>query len=148
MQEGLRFIFGHKVILNALALDMFSVLFGGAVALLPVFAEDILQVGPQAFGCASSSIGWCGSDHELALVAQGTGESRVQLCYGLLQALGDHPVVWYQHQFLPVVIPAVSQRAFDSVSVIIRANIIQLETPDEMRGRVSAVKQYVHRFQQ
>lgn len=140
LREGLRFVFGHKVILNALALDMFSVLFGGAVALLPVFAEDILQVGPQGLGVlrAAPSVGAVLTMSWLSL-RKVPGKAGTTLLwavtgFGVTILLFGISTSFYLSLFLLFL-----NGAFDSVSVIIRANIIQLETPDEMRGRVSAV---------
>lgn len=140
LKEGLRFVFGHKIILNALALDMFSVLFGGAVALLPIFADQILLVGPQGLGMlrAAPSVGavitmsWLSLRHVPGKA--GTTLLWAVAGFGVSILLFGISTNFYFSLFVLFL-----SGAFDSVSVIIRANIIQLLTPDEMRGRVSAV---------
>jgi len=140
LKEGLRFVFRNKIILNALALDMFSVLFGGAVALLPVFADQILMVGPQGLGMlrAAPSVGALITMSWLSLRSvpgrAGTTLLWAVAGFGVSILLFGISTNFYFSLFVLFL-----SGAFDSVSVIIRANIIQLLTPDEMRGRVSAV---------
>ena len=138
--EGLRFVFKTKMLLGALSLDLFSVFFGGAVALMPIFANDILKVGSEGLGFlrAAPAIGavvtmilmtryspmnkpW----RNLLLAVTGFGISIV--CFGLSRNF-----------YLSLVI-LFFEGAFDSVSVIIRSTLLQLLTPDDMRGRVTAV---------
>ncbi len=140
LKEGIQFVFKSKMMLGAMSLDLFSVFFGGAVALLPIFAEDILKVGSEGLGYmrASASLGavitmlamtkfspmnkpW----RNLLIAVTGFGLSIV--CYGLSTS-------FYLTLFF-----LFCEGAFDSVSVIIRSTIMQLLTPDQMRGRVSAV---------
>jgi MFS family permease len=137
---GLRFVFGRKVILATITLDLFAVLLGGATALMPIFADQILHCGPVGLGWmrampaigafvmalliahlppmkrAGKALFWCVTGFGFATILFGL--SKVfWLSLGLLCLVG----------------------AFDSVSVIIRGSIVQLVTPDEMRGRVSSV---------
>ncbi|WP_316810439.1 MFS transporter [Pedobacter heparinus] len=140
LTEGVQFVFKNKMMLGAMSLDLFSVFFGGAVALLPVFANDILKVGPEGLGMmrAAASLGavltmlamtvfspmnkpW----RNLLIAVTGFGTSII--CYGLSK------------NFYLTLALLFMEGAFDSVSVIIRSTIMQLLTPDEMRGRVSAV---------
>ncbi|HTM98463.1 MAG TPA: MFS transporter [Pedobacter sp.] len=140
LKEGINFVFKSKMMLAAISLDLFSVFFGGAVALLPVFAEDILKVGSEGLGYmrAAASIGavitmlamtkfspmnkpW----RNLLIAVTGFGLSII--CYGLSTS-------FYLTLFF-----LFCEGAFDSVSVVIRSTIMQLLTPDQMRGRVSAV---------
>ncbi|MEJ7557167.1 MAG: MFS transporter [Pedobacter sp.] len=140
LTEGLKFVFKSKMMLGAMSLDLFSVFFGGAVALLPVFANDILKVGSEGLGFmrAAASSGavitmmvmtrfspmnkpW----RNLIIAVVGFGTSII--CYGLSKS------------FYLTLVFLFMEGAFDSVSVIIRSTIMQLLTPDEMRGRVSAV---------
>jgi len=140
LQEGIRFVFNSKMLLGALSLDMFSVFFGGAVALLPVFANDILNVGPQGLGLmrAAPAVGavvtmflmaryspmakpW----RNLLLAVTGFGISII--AFGL------------SRNFYLTLFILFFEGSFDSVSVIIRSTILQLLTPDEMRGRVASV---------
>jgi MFS family permease len=140
LTEGVQFVFKNKMMLWAMSLDLFSVFFGGAVSLLPVFAEDILKVGSEGLGYmrAAASMGavltmlvmtrfspmnrpW----RNLLIAVTGFGTSII--CYGLSK------------NFYLTLMFLFMEGAFDSVSVIIRSTIMQLLTPDEMRGRVSAV---------
>ncbi|MES2828516.1 MAG: MFS transporter [Bacteroidota bacterium] len=140
LTEGVKFVFQNKMMLGAMSLDLFSVFFGGAVALLPVFANDILKVGSEGLGMmrAAASLGavltmlamtvfspmnkpW----RNLLIAVVGFGSSII--CYGLSKS------------FYLTLVFLFMEGAFDSISVIIRSTIMQLLTPDEMRGRVSAV---------
>src|SRR5438034_5161172 len=137
---GLRFVFGRKVILATITLDLFAVLLGGATALMPIFADQILHCGPVGLGWmrampavgafvmalliahlppmnyAGKTLVWCV-----------TGFGAATILFGLSK------VFWLSLGVLFFI------GAFDSVSVIIRGSIVQLITPDEMRGRVSSV---------
>ena len=140
LAAGMKFVFSKKVILATITLDLFAVLLGGSVALLPIFADQILHCGPVGLGWmrAAPAIGafaialivaylppmrqagrallWCVTGFGLATVVFGLSKA-LWLSLGMLFIAG----------------------ALDSVSVIIRGSIVQLVTPDEMRGRVSAV---------
>ena len=139
LSTGVRFVFKNQMILSAMALDMFSVLFGGAVAVLPMFA-DILQVGPKGLGFlrAAPAVGamvmslWLAhhppvkqAGRKLLLVIAGFG-----LCM-IVFALS-------KNFYLSLLALALSG-LFDNVSVVIRSTIVQLFTPDHMRGRVASV---------
>ena len=140
LSEGIDFVFKSKVMIWAMSLDLFSVFFGGAVALLPVFANDILKVGSQGLGImrATSSLGAVLTMMAMArfspmgkpwrnLLIAVTGFALSIICLGLSRS------------FYLSLLFLFTEGAFDSVSVIIRGTIIQLLTPDHMRGRVSAV---------
>src|SRR5438309_333527 len=140
LAAGLRFVLSKKVILATITLDLFAVLLGGATALLPIFADQILHCGPIGLGWmraapavgafvmallvaylppmkqAGKALFWCVTGFGIATIIFGLSKA-LWLSLGLLFLVG----------------------AFDSVSVIIRGSIVQLVTPDEMRGRVSAV---------
>jgi MFS family permease len=140
IHEGMRFVFGHQVLLGALALDMFSVLFGGAVALLPAFIKDILHEGPEALGILRSA-------PAVGAVLVGVWFSRrpPELNAGrlLLAAVGGFGIciiafALSTHLWLSAALLFASGLC-DGVSVVIRSTILQLATPDAMRGRVSAI---------
>ena len=140
IKAGLKFFFNNQIVLSAISLDLFAVLFGGAVALLPIFAAEILLVGPQGLGFlrAAPSIGavlmavfithnpirknmgkillWCVAGFGLCMIGFGLSTS-FWLSMGLLVMSG----------------------MFDSVSVIVRSTLIHTLTPENMKGRVSAV---------
>lgn len=138
--EGFRFIWKTKIVLWAISLDLVSVLFGGVIALLPIFAEDILKVGPEGLGYlrAAPSIGalvtmialtkFPPTQHawrNMLLAVAGFG------IFTLLFAFSDH--VWLSLFALAMT------GACDSISVVIRQTILQIFPPENMRGRVAAV---------
>jgi MFS family permease len=140
VKEGLRFVYNQKALLGAMSLDMFAVLFGGATALLPVFAIDILHVGPQGLGWLVAAtylgnfvaIAWL-TTHPLKN-KQGKSLLYVVAGFGiciLIFAISKN--FWLSFAALFI------SGLFDGVSVIIRGTIVQLFVPDEMRGRVSSV---------
>lgn len=140
IQEGIAFVFNNKIMLSAISLDLFSVLFGGAVALLPIFADEILKVGAEGLGFlrAAPSLGAVITMLFLSVKGHfkrpGVRLIQVVAAFGLCMigfALSTN--------FYLSLLFLFASGAFDSVSVVIRGNILQLITPDEMRGRVSAV---------
>jgi MFS family permease len=137
---GLRFVFSRKVILATITLDLFAVLLGGATALMPIFADQILHVGAVGLGWmrAMPAIGAFATALAVAHLPPMKQAGKTLLwCvtgFGVATILfGLSKTFWLSLGLLCVV------GAFDSVSVIIRASIVQLVTPDEMRGRVSSV---------
>lgn len=138
--EGIRFVRGSRVLLAAISLDLFAVLLGGVVALLPVFAKDILHVGPTGLGWlrAAQSIGAVSMSLTLAhgppmrragrtLLTAVAGFGVAIVVFGLSRS--------FALSFLALGLAG----AFDAVSVVIRLALTQLQTPDQLRGRVSAV---------
>lgn len=140
LKEGVTFVFKNKIILSALSLDLFSVLFGGATALLPIFADEILKTGPQGLGLlrAAPSLGAV-----IMMTYLSMRKNLVQPGKTLIQAVGGFGICMLlfglSESFYLSLILLFLSGAFDSISVIIRSNILQIHTPDEMRGRVSAV---------
>ena len=138
--EGLRYIRENKLILGAISLDMFAVLLGGAVALLPVYARDILKVGASGLGLLRSAPG-VGAVLTAVIVARWPLERRVgvkMLC--CVFGFGVFTVVFGLSHSLALSLAALAlSGACDMVSVIVRQTMVQLDTPDHMRGRVSAV---------
>lgn len=140
IHEGIRYVFDNKVLLGAFSLDMFAVLFGGAVALLPVFAKDILNVGPEGFGILRS----CPTFGAILM-------SAFLTFHPPLDKTGRYLFIGVAGFGLCMIAFALSRNfylsafvlflsgGFDNVSVVIRASILQLFTPNEMRGRVAAV---------
>ena len=140
IKTGLRFVYNNKIILGAMSLDLIAVLFGGATAMLPVFAKEVLMVGEKGFGFlraapfagavimalvltrfppvinAGKKLLWCVAGFSLCMIAFALSKNF----------------------YLSLFILAVSG-VFDNVSVVIRATILQLKTPENMRGRVSSV---------
>jgi MFS family permease len=140
LKEGLNFVFTNKIMFYAMSLDLFSVFFGGVVALLPVFALDILKVGAEGLGIMrmASSLGAA-----LTMLAMIRFSPMNKPWRNLLIAVAGFGtcIIGFglSHIFYLSLIFLFLQGAFDSVSVIIRGTIMQLLTPDHMRGRVSAV---------
>ena len=137
---GVTYVWRQRVVLGAISLDLFAVLLGGATALLPIFAKDVLQVGPWGLGLlrGAPAAGALGMSVLLARwpVRRRTGQVLLLAVavYGLAQlAFGLST-----HFALSMAVLALGGAA-DMVSVVIRQTLVQLETPDEMRGRVSAV---------
>ena len=140
LKAGIRFVFQNKIILNALSLDMFAVLFGGAVALLPIFAQDILQVGSEGFGILRAAPAIGGLLTMLAStmfsIEKNTGKKLLLAVFGF----GICIIVFGLSQnFWISVIALFFSGVTDGFSVVIRSTILQIYTPDDMRGRVSSV---------
>ena len=140
LKEGVKFVFNNKTILGALSLDMVAVLFGGAVALLPIFAQDILKVGPQGFGIlrAAPAVGAFLTMFITAYVPV-TKNAGMKLLTAIflfgvcMIVFGLSTIFWLS------VFALFMSGIVDGISVVIRQTILQLKTPDSMRGRVSAV---------
>jgi MFS family permease len=137
---GFRFVWRTKLVLGAISLDLFAVLLGGAVALLPVYAREILAIGPRGLGILRAAPG------------VGAVITAITLAHWPLKRRAGFKMMWCVAGFgLFTVIFGISRNIYlslfallmigatDMVSVIIRSTMVQLATPDEMRGRVSAV---------
>ncbi len=139
--EGLRFIRSRPVLLGAIALDLFAVLFGGAVALLPAIADDRLGVGNVGYGWLRAAPGIGAVVLTLALAARPIRTRIGHTLFAAVAVFGAATVVFgltrsYAVAFVALVVLA----AADAISVYIRATIVPLATPDQMRGRVMAVE--------
>jgi len=140
VKEGLQFVFKTKELLGALSLDLFAVFFGGAVAMVPVYARDILKVGPQGFGFLNGASD-IGSICIVALLTffplkkqQGKKLLFAVAGFGLcIITFALSKVFWLSFTALLV------SGMLDGVSVVVRGTIMQLKTPDNMRGRVMSV---------
>ena len=138
--EGLRFVYSNQIVLSALSLDMFAVLFGGAVAMLPAFIHDIYRLGPEGLGIlrAAPAVGaimtglWL-TRHPINLHA-GRWLLAAVAGFGLsIIGFGISTSFWVAAVML------LFSGVFDGISVVMRTTILQLATPDAMRGRVSAI---------
>jgi MFS family permease len=140
LAEGVRFIRGTKEILSAITLDMFAVLFGGAVTLLPVYATDILKVGPTGLGIMRSapSVGALLMALTIAHLPPFKRAGRTLLV--VVAGFGLATIVFglSKNLWLSVLMLAATG-ALDNVSVVIRSTLLLVRTPDEMRGRTSSV---------
>jgi len=140
IKEGLRFVVNTKEVLGALALDLFAVLFGGAVALIPVYARDILRVGPIGFGWlnAAEDVGSI-----IMIMSLTLSPLRRRQGMTLLYAVAGFGVCiivfGLSKLYLLSFFALLCSGMLDGISVVIRGTIVQLKTPDAMRGRVSSV---------
>ncbi|TDE86157.1 MFS transporter [Deinococcus sp. S9] len=140
VKEGLAFVMQRQVLVGSMALDLFSVLFGGAVALLPVFASDILRVGPQGLGVlvAAPSVGALAVMLAATHRPPGRGAGRTLLL--AVAGFGICMVVFgLSRNFFLSVAVLVAAGVFDGISMVVRRATLRLKAPDHMRGRVSAV---------
>jgi MFS family permease len=140
LKAGLNYFFKQQVLIAAITLDLFAVLFGGAVALLPAFADQVLHVGPEGLGILRSApaIGSVLMSFLLAFIPpRKNAGNKMLICvsgFGLCMigfALSEN----YYLSFAMLLLSGV----FDNVSVVIRSTILQTYTPNEMRGRIAAV---------
>lgn len=138
--DGLRYIWRNKLILGCMSLDLFAVLLGGAVALLPVYAREILHTGPYGLGVLRAAPG-LGAVTVAILLAHYPLRRRAGLSMlYCICGFGVFTIVFgLSHSMVLSLIALTLTGAFDMVSVIVRSTLVQLTTPDEMRGRVSAV---------
>ena len=138
---GVRFVFQERLILSAITLDLFAVLFGGAVALLPVFAKDVLQVGPDGFGWLRAAPAIGATLMAVCLTAlppiRGAGMTLLWVVAGF----GVATIVFgLSRNFWLSLVALALVGATDQVSVVIRSVLVPVRTPDAMRGRVNAVE--------
>src|SRR5690606_9305732 len=140
--EGFAYIWREKIVLGAVSLDLFAVLLGGAVALMPVFARDVLDLGPWALGMLRSAPGIGALTVSVWLAGNPLRNNAglvMLLCVGLFGVftiiLGASTIAWLS------ILALIGLGAADMISVFVRQTLIQLWTPDELRGRVSAVNQ-------
>lgn len=136
---GFAYIRSQPVILGAISLDLFAVLFGGAVALLPIYADQILHVGPLGLGVLRSAPA-LGAAVVAASIARRPMQRRVgRLLFIAVTGFGAMTIVFgLSKVFWVSIVALVVLGAFDIISVVLRASLVQLNTPDAMRGRVSA----------
>jgi MFS family permease len=140
MLEGFRFIWKKKIILGAISLDLFAVLMGGVIALLPVYADQVLHLGPEGLGWlrAAPGIGAIIMAGVIAVFPIRDHAGRIMfVCVALFGiftvVFGLSTVAWLS------ILALIALGAADMVSVVIRETLLQLWTPDDVRGRVNAV---------
>lgn len=139
--DGVRFIWKRKILLSAITLDLFAVLFGGAVALLPIYARDVLHIGPEGMGVlrAAPAVG-------ALLTAVGLAHRPIRrnvgrTLYVAVAVFGVATVIFgLSTNFWLSLVALALAGASDEISVFIRLNVVQMATPDQVRGRVSAAE--------
>src|SRR6266481_1222820 len=137
---GFRYIWSHKLVLGSISLDMFAVLLGGAVALLPVYASEILKTGPWGLGILRSAPGVGAAIMALFLAQRPIRGKAGMIMLWCVAGFGVCTILFGISRSLVLsLIALLLVGATDMVSVIIRATLVQIATPDEMRGRVNAV---------
>jgi MFS family permease len=137
---GIIFVRRHEAVLGAISLDLFAVLLGGATALLPIYARDILETGPWGLGLLRSAPAVGALSASLFLARRPLDGGVGRLMFSAIIAFGLATIVFAVSTSFPLSLAALAVLgAGDAVSVVIRTSLVQIETPDEMRGRVSAV---------
>ncbi len=140
IRSGIRFVFKTPELLGAFTLDMFAVLFGGAVAMLPVFASDILRIGPEGLGLLRACPAIGAAVMAIVLMFRPPVKDTGKILFISVIGFGLCMIGFaLSTSFILSGILLILSGAFDNVSVVIRATILQLFTPDDMRGRVASV---------
>jgi MFS family permease len=140
MFAGFDYMFSHPVVLGAISLDLFAVVLGGATSLLPIYARDILHTGPEGLGLLRSAPA-VGALTLGAFIARNPIKRNVgRKLFTAVSIFGISILVFtYSTSFALSLVALIISGAADVVSVVVRQTLVQLETPDEMRGRVAAV---------
>ncbi|WER49543.1 MFS transporter [Cupriavidus sp. WKF15] len=137
---GFAYIRSRPVLLGAISLDLFAVLLGGATALLPIYARDILHTGPWGLGLLRSSPAVGALVTALWLARHPLNRRAGKVMFGAVAVFGAATLVFGVSHWLPLSMAAlVVLGASDMISVVVRSTLVQLDTPDDMRGRVGAV---------
>ena len=137
---GIRYVWSNKPILGAISLDLFAVLLGGAVALLPIFARDLLHVGPWGLGILRSAPAIGAAAVALVLAKFPLRHRAGAVMFVCVLLFGIATIVFGRSSsFIVSLIALLVLGASDMISVVVRSTLIQTRTPDEMRGRVGAV---------
>jgi MFS family permease len=140
LMAGVHFVRQRPILLGAISLDLFAVLFGGATALLPVYARDILTVGPWGLGLLRSAPALGALACGLALARFPLQRHAGAIMFLCVAGFGVATIIFGLSRYLPLSLAALaSLGALDMVSIYVRTTLVQLNTPDAMRGRVSAV---------
>jgi MFS family permease len=138
--QGLHFVWHRKTVLGAISLDLFAVLFGGATALLPAYTRDVLHAGPEVFGYLRAAPGIGAGAMAIWLAFRPVSRHVGVTMFAGVAAFGMATVVLgLTHLFWVAMIALVVLGIGDMISVFVRSLLVQLQTPDEIRGRVSAV---------
>jgi MFS family permease len=140
VKEGLRFVYRNKILLGAISVDLFAVLFGGAVAMIPEFASTILNVGPIGFGWLNAAVDIGAVIMIIIITLVPLRKNQGKLLLLVIAGFGICIIIFglskiYWLSFLALLIAGM----LDGISVVVRSVVLQLSTPDEMRGRVSSV---------
>jgi MFS family permease len=137
---GFHYIWKHKLVFGSISLDLFAVLLGGAVAMLPIYAKEILKTGPWGLGLLRSAPGVGAAVMALLIAYRPIRKRAGATMLWCVAAFGVFTIVFGLSRGLPLsIVSLLLVGAADMVSVVVRGVLIQIQTPDEMRGRVNAV---------
>ncbi len=140
MKEGLAYVWGNKIVFGSISLDLFAVILGGATALLPVFARDVLHVGPEGFGLLRAAPAIGAASVAIYLASNPIRHRAGAAMFAGVFVFGAATVVFGLSKVLWLSVGALAiLGAADMISVYIRQTLVQLVTPDHMRGRVATV---------
>jgi len=140
LSAGLRFVWNRPVILGAISLDLFAVLLGGTFALLPIFARDVLHIGPRGLGVLRSAPAIGSLIIAVGLAYRPIVQRAGAIMFACVAVFGLATIAFgLSRSFILSVVTLAVAGAVDMISVYIRHNLVQLQTPDGMRGRVAAV---------
>jgi MFS family permease len=140
LKVGLNFVFKNKMVLSALSLDLFAVLLGGAVALIPAFTDKVLHLGPEAYGLLRTAPAIGAVVMAFLMAVHPPSKKAGQALIWSVIAFGVFTILFaLSTTYLMAFVMLFFTGAFDNVSVVVRHSILQLMTPDNMRGRVSAI---------
>jgi MFS family permease len=138
--SGLKFVFSHPILFPALTLDMVSVLFGGVTALLPIYAAEILFVGPKGLGILRGAPAIGAAVMSFLLIRFDIKKNAGRYLFFGVAGFGACILVFaLSHNFILSLVALTLSGAFDSISMVIRTSAVQLSSPENMRGRISAV---------
>jgi MFS family permease len=142
VKEGLAYVWNNKIVFGAISLDLFAVLLGGATALLPVFARDVLHVGPEGFGLLRAGPAIGAALVAIVLAAYPIRRHAGAFMFWGVAVFGAATIVFGLSKSLPLSVAALAVLgAADMLSVYVRSTLVQIVIPDAMRGRVSSVSQ-------
>ncbi|NTU77128.1 MAG: MFS transporter [Alphaproteobacteria bacterium] len=140
IREGLAYLWSNRIVFGAISLDMFAVLLGGVTALLPVYARDILQIGPEGFGLLRSSTAMGAALVTLSLSFWPLRRHAGVFMLGSIAVYGVATIFFALSETLWLSLAALAVvGGADSISIFVRQSLVQIVTPDEYRGRVSSV---------
>jgi MFS family permease len=140
VKEGLSYVWTNKIVFGAISLDLFAVLLGGATALLPVYARDVLHVGPKGFGILRTGVGAGAATVAVLLAIRPIQRKAGLFMFSGVAVFGAATVVFALSKSLPLSVLALAVLGgADMLSVYVRQTLVQIVTPDQMRGRVAAV---------
>lgn len=138
--SGAKFVFTHPILLPALSLDMISVLFGGVTALLPIFAKEILMIGPKGLGVLRAAPAIGATVMSFALTKFDVGRKAGPWLFTAVIGFGACILAFgLSRDFYISLVALGLSGAFDSISMVVRSSAVQLASPDDMRGKISAV---------